>query len=269
LRRMKSKQYREMDFGLKNFRKGICFPEVDSTNLTLMELVENVDNSKDVVIAGKQIGGRGRRDNVWWSPPGGLWMSARIPDCNFGKYISVLNILCGLSCAKACNTVLAETNEKRLRTSLRWPNDIMLLDRKLGGLLIEVKTVGNSFKSIIVGVGINVNQRDFPEGLEQSAISLAIVLQKRSSRYKLVIQILKELDSMIMQYKEEGTEDLAREWRAFSYELGKEVEIKSSSGKDKYGKVIGIGKSGELLLIDNNNSVQRVFEGFNLKILDK
>jgi len=152
---------------------------------------------------------------------------------------------------------------------LRWPNDIILENKKLGGLLIEVKTEGQSKKSIILGIGINVNQKGFPKNLEKSAVSLFMLLKKRVSRKSLMFYILTELDKMIIYIKEKGTDGLLQEWKNYSYEVGKKIEISVGNNIKKSGKVLGIGKSGELIIVDSNSTIIKIFNGYNLKLLDK
>jgi|GEM_PF-368676 len=266
---MKGKGFRKLVLEFENFHHAGFYREVDSTNLKLLEWLKTEPERADVIIAATQTKGRGRRENIWFSPKGGLWLSARIPYLDFGKHLSVLNILCGLSCVKACNSIINEVNMSSAKTFLRWPNDLMLLDRKLGGLLIEIKTVGRFVKSIVLGVGINVNQKTLPAQIKKQAISLMIATKKRFSRYDLMLRILKELDMMICGFKEKGTEDMAADWKSVSYEIGRRVEIVTGKGRKTRGEVVGIGRSGELLLIDDNTDTKRIFQGFGLKLLDK
>jgi BirA family biotin operon repressor/biotin-[acetyl-CoA-carboxylase] ligase len=151
---------------------------------------------------------------------------------------------------------------------LRWPNDLILKCRKLGGLLIEVRTEGQNKRSIILGMGINVNQKKFPGDLDRSATSLLIQLNKRISRKKLAIKILEELDNMISYIKERQMNNVLQEWKFYSYEIGRNIKIETGSGIEKSGKVLGIGENGELIIVDNNGRIARIFNGYNLRLSD-
>ncbi|GAI88007.1 unnamed protein product [marine sediment metagenome] len=81
--------------------------------------------------------------------------------------------------------------------------------------------------------------------------------------------ILTELDKIIMYIKEKGTDGLLQEWKNYSYEVGKKIEISVGNNIKKSGKVLGIGKSGELIIVDSNSTIIKIFNGYNLKLLDK
>jgi BirA family biotin operon repressor/biotin-[acetyl-CoA-carboxylase] ligase len=155
------------------------------------------------------------------------------------------------------------------RPSMRWPNDIMIRERKLGGMLIEVKSEGKQQKNYILGVGINVNQREFPLKIRGKAISIRQILDRRVSRMRLLFLLLKELETMIKYIREKGTTGFLFDWQQYSYELGHHIEITTGKDERKRGKVIGIGKQGELTIIDGNDEICSVYNGYNLKILDK
>ena len=262
-------RYTECKLEFENFKKLFIFNKLDSTNVKMYEFIEQNSYYPDVIVVSEQVAGRGRRDNNWYSPRGGLWMSVIIPGTISNRDITALNISCGLSFVKACNTIIRDSGESNLQTFIRWPNDIILENKKIGGLLINVKTIGDKKKSIILGVGINVNQKSFPHNLEKSAISLFMVLRKRISRKELLFNILNELDNMILHIKEKGAEKLLSEWKYYSYELGKIIEITTGEGIKKCGKVVGIGKSGELILINNHGEIERIFNGYNLIFIEK
>ncbi len=234
----------------------------------MFSLLGNDSKITEVVVAGQQSKGRGRRDNFWFSPPGGLWLSVVLPDMVCNRNITTLNITCGLSCAKACDAVIRDAGISNIRTYLRWPNDLILKCRKLGGLLIEVRTEGQNKRSIILGIGINVNQKKFPGDLERSATSFLIQLNKRISRKKLTLKILEELDNMISYIKEKQIHKLLQEWKFHSYEIGRDIKIETGRGIEKSGKVLGIGENGELIIVDVNGRTVRIFNGYNLRLSD-
>ena len=222
-----------------------------------------------MVVSAVQTKGKGRRENVWYSARGGLWVSVLVPNIIPEAEMTMLNISCGLACARACERLLKHMEYSEVQPFIRWPNDIMLRDRKLGGMLIEVKSEGKAEKTYILGVGVNVNQKDFPTAIRESAISLYQVLGRRASRMRLLFLILKELETMIAYIRAKGTDGLLFDWQQYSYELGKQIEIMTVKDKRKQGKVIGLGKSGELTIIDSNDAISSIYNGYNLKILDK
>jgi BirA family biotin operon repressor/biotin-[acetyl-CoA-carboxylase] ligase len=119
-----------------------------------------------VVVAGEQTGGRGSRGRGWQSPPGGLWLSALYrPGVSAGVELFGLRI--GLAVAEA-----VEALDPGVRVQIKWPNDLMVGDRKLGGVLCEARWQGESLAWVVAGVGINV-ANPIPAGLAGIATALA------------------------------------------------------------------------------------------------
>jgi BirA family biotin operon repressor/biotin-[acetyl-CoA-carboxylase] ligase len=250
------------------FNKGLSFLCIESTNDMLVAEARK-RNDIQMVTSAVQTRGRGRRENVWYSPRGGLWVSFLLPNIIPEAEMTMLNISCGLACARGCERLLRHMQYSDMQPFIRWPNDIMLSDKKLGGMLIEVKSEAGKAKTFILGVGINVNQKEFPDHIRGHAISLYQVLNRRVSRMRLLFLILKELETMVAYIRGKGTEGLLFDWQQYSYELGRHIEI--TTGREEWirGKVIGIGKRGELTIIDGSDEIVSVYNGYHLKILDK
>jgi len=119
-----------------------------------------------IVVAGEQTGGRGSRGRGWQSPPGGLWLSALFrPQVSTGVELFGLRI--GLAVADA-----VEALGPGMSVHIKWPNDLMLGDRKLGGILCEARWQGDSLAWVVAGVGINV-ANPIPADLAAVATALA------------------------------------------------------------------------------------------------
>ena len=117
------------------------------------------------VLAGEQLGGRGSRGRPWHSPPGGLWLSVLFRPRLAGA-TEVMSLRVGLSVARTLDRFLAAP------VAIKWPNDLMLGERKLGGILCEARWQGPVLAWIAVGVGLNVRNQP-PIELRRSAVSLA------------------------------------------------------------------------------------------------
>lgn len=125
-------------------------PTVGSTMDLLHQLAADGADAGTVVVAGEQTSGRGSRGRVWRSPPGGLWLSALYrPRGQTG--VDLLSLRVGLALAEAIEAI-----GPRLHVAIKWPNDLMLDDRKLGGVLCEARWQGEEPVWIVVGVGLNV-----------------------------------------------------------------------------------------------------------------
>jgi BirA family biotin operon repressor/biotin-[acetyl-CoA-carboxylase] ligase len=116
------------------------------------------------VVAGEQLQGRGSRGRSWHSPPGGLWLSVLFRPST-AQGLAVISLRAGLAVAEALQPRVSHPLQ------LKWPNDLILQGRKLGGMLCEARWLGESLVWVAVGVGMNVKNR-VPHDLEPSAVSL-------------------------------------------------------------------------------------------------
>lgn len=133
------------------------FPTVGSTMDLLHELAHDGAEQGTVVVAGEQTSGRGSRGRVWRSPPGGLWLSALYRPRALAR-VELLSLRVGLAVAEAI-----EGAGSGLRLAIKWPNDLILDDRKLGGILCEARWHGEELAWIVVGIGLNVTNSIPPE----------------------------------------------------------------------------------------------------------
>ena len=141
------------------------FDRVSSTMDVLHELAAAGAEAGSAVLAGEQLEGRGSRGRSWHSPPGGLWLSVLFrPPIVQG--LEVISLRAGLAVAEAMQPLVPEPLQ------LKWPNDLILQGRKLGGILCEARWQGESLGWVAVGVGMNVKNR-VPDDLRAGAISLA------------------------------------------------------------------------------------------------
>jgi BirA family biotin operon repressor/biotin-[acetyl-CoA-carboxylase] ligase len=131
----------------------------------LHELAAAGAEAGTAVVAGEQLQGRGSRGRSWYSPPGGLWLSVLFrPTVPEG--LEVISLRAGLAVAEAVQPLISEP------LLLKWPNDLILRGRKLGGVLCEARWQGEALAWVAVGVGVNVHNRVLGE-LEANAVSLA------------------------------------------------------------------------------------------------
>jgi BirA family transcriptional regulator, biotin operon repressor / biotin---[acetyl-CoA-carboxylase] ligase len=143
------------------------FERVGSTMDVVHALAEANAPAGTAVHAGEQLEGRGSRGRPWHSPPGGLWLSLLLrPDAVGG--IEVVSLRVGLAVAAA---IEAQTD---LAIQVKWPNDLMLEERKVGGILCEARWQGGALGWVAAGIGINV-QNPVPPELTQSAVALGQV----------------------------------------------------------------------------------------------
>jgi BirA family biotin operon repressor/biotin-[acetyl-CoA-carboxylase] ligase len=221
---------------------------VGSTNDRARELSAPGCALPAVVIAEAQSAGRGRAGARWHSPPGvGLWMSLALR--LEGSASAAFPLQVGLAAAAAC-----EQATPGLRVGIKWPNDLFVEGRKVGGVLCERVT-----GAVVAGVGVNVRQRpeDFPDALALAATSLEATSGCKVSRARLASALVARLSRL------SGAEIGALGPAVLSDLAGRDVLCGRPvwTRQAGEGKACGIAPDGALLVEDRHGSVQRVVAG--------
>jgi BirA family biotin operon repressor/biotin-[acetyl-CoA-carboxylase] ligase len=141
------------------------YERVGSTLDVIHELAAEGAEAGTVVVAGEQLEGRGSRGRTWYSPPGGLWLSALFRPPVSGA-VEVISLRVGLAVAAALEALVSRP------IHLKWPNDLMLAEHKVGGILCEARWQGGELSWVAAGVGLNVRNQ-IPAELRGSAVALA------------------------------------------------------------------------------------------------
>jgi BirA family biotin operon repressor/biotin-[acetyl-CoA-carboxylase] ligase len=233
------------------------FPEVDSTNVTAMDLAQQNAPEGTVVLTEQQLRGRGRGARSWHSPPGvGVYCSIVLrPELSPTKTM-LLTLMTAVAIAKA---VALETN---LSPRIKWPNDILINDKKVAGILLESKVEGAGVEHAIVGFGINVNHTsaDLPKELLLAASSLFIELGELVDRSKLLSKILTEIEYLYEGLQQGDVATILEEWRRSSATLGRHVRI-SQRGELRDGIAVDVTEEGALLVRVEQDSLITVHAG--------
>jgi len=232
------------------------FKEVDSTNDVAKYLAENGAEEGTVVVAEIQNRGKGRRGKTWISPPGGVWMSIILrPDIPPSR-APQLTLVTGVA--------VAETLKKELNldVGIKWPNDILIGNKKVCGILTEVNASINKVNYVIVGIGIdmNVDVPLFPPDLQKGATSLKNELDTEINGAILVQKFLLNLEKLYDQFTSDKFPDILNEWRFLSKTIGSKVEVRTR-GKTIRGDAIGINKDGILILELDDGSLRKIISG--------
>jgi BirA family biotin operon repressor/biotin-[acetyl-CoA-carboxylase] ligase len=232
------------------------FKEVDSTNDVAKYLAENGAEEGTVVVAEIQNRGKGRRGKTWISPPGGVWMSIILrPDIPPSK-APQLTLVTGVA--------VAETLKKELKldVGIKWPNDILIGNKKVCGILTEVNASINKVNYVVVGIGIdmNVDVPLFPPDLQKGATSLKNELDTEINGAILVQKFLLNLEKLYNQFTDGKFPDILNEWRFLSKTIGSKVEVRTR-GKTIRGDAVGINKDGILILELDDGSLRKIISG--------
>jgi BirA family biotin operon repressor/biotin-[acetyl-CoA-carboxylase] ligase len=205
------------------WKKILFYPSVDSTNELAMNLsLKDGIESGAVIIADKQEKGRGRLGRQWNSPPGvNVYMSLVLYPRIKPRDAAVLTMLAAVSTAKALEK---ETGQSVL---LKWPNDLLISGRKVGGILTEVRADPDKIKVAVIGIGINVNmdKKTFPSEIRGIATSLKAETGIDYSRSSLIIRILREFETCHENFEKNGKKPVLEEMKTRSATLGKRITL--------------------------------------------
>lgn len=211
----------------------IYYDSVPSTNLIAAQMAKDGTPDGTVVIADSQTTGLGRLGREFYSPPGvGIYLSyvKELPEGteNLGLLASLVALAVCYAISDCCG----------LPSKIKWPNDVMINGKKIGGVLTKLITdpATNKMTHAIIGIGVNVNQRegDFPEELLQKAGSIRAAYGKKVQRAPLCAGIINNLDKLLL--KEDALRASAAPYvkiiRSLSCTIGQKITITSASGKE-------------------------------------
>ena len=225
------------------------YDEVQSTNATALLVIRDSPNGM-VILAETQVQGRGRLTRPWASPPGGIWMSLilkpKIPLSQVGR----INMAVGVALCRTISSLFS------LQAGIKWPNDLLMGDQKICGILTEIGAQADQLDYAVVGVGLNVNNDSSSFPSEWKATSLATELDRKIDRCELIARILEETEAAIDNM---NSPDIYEEWRSLSLTLNKQVRISSYSG-DLEGEVVDLAEDGALIL-RQGQELKRVLAG--------
>ena len=229
-------------------KKIIYYAAVDSTKDEIWSLYEECNNKdKIIVITDNQKKGRGRGHNTWFSKPGqGITCSFSLEKIFPNAQFNFHAILIPIAIIKGIKKFLS------IDLSIKWPNDIMYHNKKLGGILIESKKIN---KKIIfnIGIGLNVNEglEDFPKNLQNTSVSLREIAGHPIQREPLLAFILNELDRMIDNI---DTKFFINAWMENCMHKNKQITFKKNNkiitGIFKY-----INEFGQAVINHDNNYI--------------
>ena len=206
-----------------------------------------------IVTAEQQTAGRGRHGRDWLSEPGqGLYVSLVLrPACSPAS-APLLTLVAGLAAHEALESAAP------VHCDIRWPNDILIGERKCCGILVEMETEGQHVAYVIVGIGINLNQTEFPPALRETATSLRIATGRAWSRETVLRPLLESLESCYGLYRQKGARPILEAFQqASSYASGRRVIVESlpKDGSSLLrGVTAGLDSNG-LLLVRNDAGV--------------
>lgn len=220
----------------------LTYKEITSTNDLLKQLVANSTPLPEgtVIMAEHQTAGKGQQQNGWYSEPGkNLLFSLLL----FPRFLSPQNSF-GLLVAVSLGVIRSLQKILGKQVCIKWPNDIYYGQKKLGGILIENSLHGQEIKHAVIGIGINVNQEDFPDYLP-NPISVQQILHRKSVLKEVLLQICAEIEFYYLKLKSGKFAEIKQEYLENLYGFGKELLFKTNEEVFK-GEIFTVNHSGLL-----------------------
>jgi BirA family biotin operon repressor/biotin-[acetyl-CoA-carboxylase] ligase len=234
---------------------------IDSTNRFLKELAQETSaENYTIVVANQQTDGKGQRGASWISESDkGLTFSLLYHNLQE----SAINLF-ELNCIVALSIVEALQSISLIKFQIKWPNDILAENKKIGGVLIE-----NSFKNqqevvSVIGIGINVNQLHF-ENLPQAS-SLALLERKIFDKEEIMIKIAKQLKFNLENAQKIGSNFYWERYHELLYKRGVVSAFEDGNGNQFVGKISAVTREGKLQL-ELENNVLSIFDLKEIKML--
>jgi len=238
-------------------RNIIYFESIGSTNSTAKELAERGEKHGTVIISEEQTTGRGRLGRNWVSPKyKGIWMSIILRPNIVTENISQITLIGAAAVQKAILRM-------GIKTSIKWPNDIVLNSRKVCGILTEMSGEIDHINYLIMGIGINVNmeEKDLPIDLKDVATSLTIESGKYIERKLLLANVLNIFEELYNEFVKNGNVKETMEiCRKNSLLIGKDIQV-INRGKITKAKAVDISDSGELVIENQQGMLEYIVSG--------
>jgi BirA family biotin operon repressor/biotin-[acetyl-CoA-carboxylase] ligase len=235
-----------MTFDLAHVRALLPGREIDWFDTIDSTMIGSAHTGR-IVGAEEQTAGRGRHGRSWHSPRGtGLYVSMALE-------LPIATPVVTLALGLATRAAIAKTT--RLTPDLRWPNDVLLRGRKCAGILAQLEG-----DAIVAGIGINVSQSEFPEGLDTPATSL-LLEGVAVSREDLLVALVHAVDDCCRILSEEGPDAIMRQFaQASSYASGRRVRAEAA-GRNIEGVTRGLNPSGFLIVREDNGAETTILAG--------
>jgi BirA family biotin operon repressor/biotin-[acetyl-CoA-carboxylase] ligase len=255
-----------------------------STNDMLKELADAGAPEGTCIVADIQEGGKGRRGREWVTPPPGsnIAMSILLRPRTEPDRLSSITLAAAMAVRQAVEDMLDEAEKQEAAVTMtdvtegqtgtgmtegqasrqvliKWPNDIVLNGGKLTGILTELSMKEGAVSYVVVGIGINVNNEDFPEDLRGKATSMYLETGRKWSRAELTARIFSCFEVLYGRFEAEGFASLSREYEKQLAGLGKKAVVMER--KPWTGTVTGVNEDGALLIADEAGQVHVISSG--------
>lgn len=238
------------------------YKETKSTNDTAKKFVEEGAKEGTVIIAEHQTAGRTRKHEAWVSPEGGIYMTMILrPNVSLTE-ASKLTIVTGVAIAKTLH------DEFNIDVGIKWPNDLLIENKKICGILTEAVADYDKLKAVLVGVGIDVNfdENKLPDEVKQIATTMKSEINREYNRAEILKIFFKVFEDLYEQYKNDNFKYIVSEWRRLSTTTGNRVKVYTGR-KAICADAVGITNEGALIIEHDDGTLDKVISG-EVRIID-
>lgn len=228
-----------------------------STQTLAHQLAQKGAKHGTIVIADEQTDGRGRMERPWDSnSQDGIWLSIILKP-QIPPYLAPqLTLLTA--------TVLADLikEETKLQPKIKWPNDLLIDQRKVSGILTEMQAEQDQILYVIIGIGLNVNQSltDFNQSIREKVTSLYEASGEQWNRRHLIQQLLHTFEKSYETYIGEGFTNVKQKWESYGFRMGEQIRINTMNEQWK-STFLGIAEDGALLIKDRTGRTKKLYSG--------
>jgi len=236
------------------------FAEIESTNSYLMQIPGPPPGKISIAATSNQTAGRGRHGKTWLSPAGsGLCLSVAYTFAVSPDNLPALTLALGLGAISALEELGADNVE------LKWPNDLVAREAKLGGILTEVQQQSGGAVTVVTGIGVNVNLRNALDfGAESDWARRAVDLQSICKIEPAHEEVAGKLASHLLQaftrYEESGFAAIVDRWAKYDWLMGRAITVDTANHQFS-GVGAGVADDGALLVNTPESGIQRVTSG--------
>ncbi len=242
------------------------FAEIDSTNSYLMQAAGPLPQKICVAVTTNQTAGRGRHGKTWDAPAGsGLCLSVAYTYAKQPQNLAALTLAVGLAAVSALQAIGIDG------VKIKWPNDLVVNDQKLGGILTEVQQQADAGVTVVTGIGINLalpdEMRVRPADWSDGIADLSSLRDDVTSPAELAGVLITLLYRTFERFHLDGFPSFAARWREHDWLSGRAVRIETA-GREVVGIAAGIDDAGALLVKTNSDGLERVTSGSILEAGD-
>jgi len=231
--------------------------EIPSTNTLGLTLAASGEPHGTVILAEHQTAGKGRLGRSWASPPNkNIYCSVILRDPRLQQHLTWVPLVTGLAISEAIQT------EQLIKPSLKWPNDLLIGNKKLGGILCESISRGNTPNLLIIGFGININASidDFPEDLQPTSTSLLQESGQPCNRNTLLACMFNNLERWYDQLASNNIDAVHSAYADECSTLGLDVRCTLTGTREIHGRATAIGIDGSLHVTPFQQGAKKTIE---------